>query len=340
MYTLTRIDFDVEGGAIADSAAIDRRNQAIVILKKNNPNLIVSYTLPVLPSGLDSNGLTVITSAVANGAGALIGVVNLMTMDYGSGVAPNGATGMGGYAIQAAKAVFAQVTSAGMTNFKIGVTPMIGQNDVAGEIFRVQDAELVTLFAKSNSWIGVLSMWSIARDTGVYGPLYISSQVSQSTFDFSNIFVGVLNGASSPTTPTASSAVVSKPSSIAPVPPKPSPAKPVPTKSQKGLPSSVPLPPVTKGNSQVSYAWQPKVFAPYVDVVTLPAFDLVKMSSSVGTARYTLAFISSDNKGKPSWGGKYPISSSLFYDQVSAIRNFGGDVIISFGGATGKSYVI
>jgi chitinase len=48
-----------------------------------------------------------------------------MAMDYGAGAAPNGATGMGEYAISAAKAVYAQAQAAGMKNFEIGVTPMV-----------------------------------------------------------------------------------------------------------------------------------------------------------------------------------------------------------------------
>ena len=58
-----------------------------------------------------------------------------MAMDYGPGSAPDGANSMGKYAISAAESAFNQVTAAGLTNFKIGVTAMIGKNDVAGEVF-------------------------------------------------------------------------------------------------------------------------------------------------------------------------------------------------------------
>lgn len=123
-YSLTRIDFDIEGSVLYKTDSVDRRNAALVILKQNNRNLVISYTLPVLPQGLDDAGLYVIKSAVAKGL--QIDVVNIMAMDFGDGAAPNGATGMGAYAIQAAQGTYSQCNGAGLSNFKIGITPMIG----------------------------------------------------------------------------------------------------------------------------------------------------------------------------------------------------------------------
>ncbi|MFN0239231.1 sugar hydrolase, partial [Hydrogenobacter sp. Uz 6-8] len=78
-YDLTEIDFDVEGAAISDTGAINLRNQAIAGLEKQDPNLQVSYTLPVLPSGLTSEGVAVLSNAKADGAD--IAAVNVMAMD-------------------------------------------------------------------------------------------------------------------------------------------------------------------------------------------------------------------------------------------------------------------
>src|SRR5687768_10315973 len=58
-----------------------------------------------------------------------------------------------------------QVVAAGLTA-SIGVTPMIGINDVNTEIFQLSDAQMLLNFANSNSYITRLSMWSVARDTG------------------------------------------------------------------------------------------------------------------------------------------------------------------------------
>src|SRR5688572_14088937 len=80
--TPVRIDLDIEGGAILDQASINRRNQALVGLKAANPNLVVSYTLPVLPTGLVASGVNILNSVKA--AGLNLNVVNIMAMDYGS----------------------------------------------------------------------------------------------------------------------------------------------------------------------------------------------------------------------------------------------------------------
>jgi hypothetical protein len=121
-YKVTAVDFDIEGAIITNKASVDSRNIALKILKQNNPKLRISYTLPVLPTGLDNNGYYVLTSAVKNGA--TIDVINLMTMDFGSGQAPNGATGMGGYSISAATAVYKQIQQAGMKS-TVGICPMV-----------------------------------------------------------------------------------------------------------------------------------------------------------------------------------------------------------------------
>jgi hypothetical protein len=128
-YQLTFVDFDIEGAAVMNTASIDRRNQAIAALKAQNPNLRVSYTLAVLPSGLPASGVYILQSAVK--FGAQIDVINIMAMNFGPAGAPNGASGMGGYTISAAKAVFSQAQQAGLSEVSIGITPMIGKNDVA-----------------------------------------------------------------------------------------------------------------------------------------------------------------------------------------------------------------
>ena len=113
LYALRWIDFDVEGSAVADHASIDRRNQAIKLLQAANPGMTVSYTLPVLPSGLTADGVYVLQSAVKYGA--RVDVVNLMTMDFGDSAAPAADGRMGAYSIWAAGNTSAQATAAGMT---------------------------------------------------------------------------------------------------------------------------------------------------------------------------------------------------------------------------------
>ena len=66
-YNAKGLDFDIEGDKVLDQASIQRRNLALVALRVANPGLTISYTLQVLPSGLDDNGVGVLTSAKRDG---------------------------------------------------------------------------------------------------------------------------------------------------------------------------------------------------------------------------------------------------------------------------------
>ena len=170
-YSLHRIDFDIEGSAVADAASIALRSQALALMQQDLPDLEVWYTLPVLPTGLTADGLNVVRSAVS--AGVKLDGVNVMAMDYGESAAPTSgpnAKTMGAYAIQAAESTYAQL-SALYGEFgqsfgwnQVGVTPMIGVNDVTTEVFTVADAQALEDFARAKG-LGMLSMWSVARDT-------------------------------------------------------------------------------------------------------------------------------------------------------------------------------
>ncbi|MFI5798925.1 cellulose binding domain-containing protein [Streptomyces sp. NPDC051677] len=161
-FELTKVDFDVEGGALPNTAANTRRAQAIAKLQQQHPGLDVSFTLPVMPEGLTQDGVSLLSNAKANGVKAA--TVNVMAMDYG----PAYSGDMGTYAEQAATATQAQVKSvfglSGSAAWKaVAVTPMIGVNDVTSEVFKVEDASQLVAFAKSKG-LGRLSMWSATRD--------------------------------------------------------------------------------------------------------------------------------------------------------------------------------
>jgi chitodextrinase len=184
--TPVRLDFDIEGGATTDAASIDRRNQALVGLKNANPNLVISYTLPVLPTGLVASGVNILNRVKASGLN--LNVVNVMAMDYGSANDNGGQMGLS--AQQAASNTHNQVVAAGLTA-SIGVTPMIGINDVNTEIFQLADAQGLLNFANANNYISRLSMWSVARDNGGCANQGFASPtcsgISQANWAFSNI---------------------------------------------------------------------------------------------------------------------------------------------------------
>jgi chitodextrinase len=185
--TPVRLDFDIEGGATTDQASITRRNQALKGLKSANPGLVISYTLPVLPTGLVASGVNILNSVKADGLS--LNVVNVMAMDYGSANDNGGQMGLS--AQQAATNTHNQVVAAGLSA-SIGITPMIGINDVNTEIFQLSDAQSLLNFANANSYITRIAMWSVARDNGsCAGQGFASptcSGISQSNWAFANIF--------------------------------------------------------------------------------------------------------------------------------------------------------
>lgn len=190
-YQVDWVDFDIEGTALADSASVNRRNQAISGLQVANLNLKVAYTLPVSPLGLTANGVALLQNAVSQGV--RIDLVNIMAMDYYDGTTPD----MGQYAINAANGVFQQLktlfpvkTDAHIWAM-IGITPMIGQNDDPLEIFSLADAQQLLEFAQQKQ-INLIAMWSISRDNGDCPGRTSAdptcSGMTQDDFAFSNIF--------------------------------------------------------------------------------------------------------------------------------------------------------
>ena len=183
-YNLTRIDFDIEGIwiDIAYEAENIRNAQAIKMLQDDyasrGKSLDVWFTLPILPSGLTPDGLRIVQQL--SDAGVTLGGVNAMAMDYGNNAAPDPEGRMGEYAIEAATNLLAQLGS-GYTFKNVGITPMLGVNDVEEEIFRQSDAMEVFEFGRDND-VGQLSMWSSNRD------FMGGSGIPQTDYEFSLLF--------------------------------------------------------------------------------------------------------------------------------------------------------
>ncbi|MFN8090604.1 MAG: Calx-beta domain-containing protein, partial [Mycobacterium sp.] len=195
-YGLNRIDFDIEGAAVADPASIALNAQALKILQTARPDLEVWYTLPVLPNGLTADGINVVEQALK--AGVKLDGINVMAMNFGASVAPTtgpGAKTMGAYSIDSAQSTFNQMTTLFNKygqNFgwnQVGVTPMIGVNYTQGEVFTVADAQALEDFARTKG-IGMLSMWSVQRDVpGSIGQATPSaSGVSDPAGSFGNVW--------------------------------------------------------------------------------------------------------------------------------------------------------
>jgi hypothetical protein len=166
-FGLTKIDFDVEGSGLSNVAANTRRADALVTLQREKPNLKVWVTLPVEQSGLPAEAKAMV--ALMKAKGVVISGVNIMVMDYGTGV-----TQMGQAAINAANATFSQLKSIYTTNTdaeiwkSIGLTAMIGINDTKPETFTLANAKEMHDFAVQKG-IGMTSYWNTARDKACAG---------------------------------------------------------------------------------------------------------------------------------------------------------------------------
>ena len=176
------IDLDIEGGSTSDTEAVVRRHRALVKVQRDRPSVTVSYTLPVGTGGLLASEVKFLR--LAKEAGVRVDVVNIMTMDYGESFTGD----MGAYAIQAAKGLRDQLVSVGLRDTKVGICPMIGNNDVRGETFTVANARAVREFAQKTDWVRWLTFWSINRDNARAGGLDTSSQIRQKDWEFSAEF--------------------------------------------------------------------------------------------------------------------------------------------------------
>ncbi|MGI5456943.1 chitinase [Streptomyces sp. CA-249302] len=191
----TQADFDIEGDQLTDSASVALRSEAIAVLQKERSDLSVTFTLPVMPSGLDSDSLALLASA--NKYDVQVSTVNLMTMNYGESYSGD----MGDYALTSAKAAHTQLKKVfGLSDEGawqgMALTSMIGVNDVDGETFTLSDAAQVRTFAEEKE-IAWVSMWSTFRDqqcesgsSGDDDAATNCSGVTQSSGAFGEAFAG------------------------------------------------------------------------------------------------------------------------------------------------------
>lgn len=172
-YNINTIDLDLENESLRNAEAGERRAEVIARLqeeyRENERSLAIWLTLPVAPQGLTVDGTDAVAAVLASGVD--LAGVNLMTMDYG------GSRDEGDSMFIASRKALIEThrqlgvlyEQAGISLSsdtiweKIGVTPMIGQNDVIDEIFTLDDAVALNQFSVENG-VGRMSMWSANRD--------------------------------------------------------------------------------------------------------------------------------------------------------------------------------
>jgi chitinase len=200
-YHVRAIDFDIEGAALDDLSATDRRAAAIRNIQAHSSApkspLQVWLTLPVEPSGLQDNAITVIDRILA--ARVDLSGVNLLAMDFDR-FTGNMLDDVEGSASSAEVQIAAEMRRYGVHETgaqvwqRMGLTVMIGQNDVAGERVSVADAHGLVAFAQRVR-LGRVSMWSLNRDVqcgSTFPQIGVNSNTcsgtTQGALQFSRIF--------------------------------------------------------------------------------------------------------------------------------------------------------
>jgi chitinase len=158
-YGVTRLDFDIEGSVLADTAATALRDQALAALQAEDPSVQVDFTLAVSPQGLPTGtGSEYALLQDAKAKGVKVSVVNIMTMDFGAGSndLADAESAAQGTASQLAS-LYGISTSAAYN--MMGLTPIAGTND-DGTYFSTANAATLESFAASNG-VAELSFWEV-----------------------------------------------------------------------------------------------------------------------------------------------------------------------------------
>jgi chitinase len=158
-YGVTRLDFDIEGGVLSDTAATTRRDQALAALQAQDPAVQVDFTLAVAPNGLPTGGgseYALLQDAKANGV--KVSVVNIMTMDFGAGSNDLADAESAAQATAGQLSGLYGISTTAAYNM-MGLTPIAGTND-DGTYFSTSNASTLESFAASNG-VAELSFWEV-----------------------------------------------------------------------------------------------------------------------------------------------------------------------------------
>jgi hypothetical protein len=186
-YQLTWLDFDIEGKALSNAGANQRRNVALATLQTKNPGLIISYTLPVDPDGISEDAQNLLADAAKRGV--KVHSANLMVMFFGRKFTGPGKS-EGQLGIESATKAHEQLQKIDPA-IQVGLCPCLGKNGSHDEFFTEDDAKVLKDWADTKKWVCSLSFWSINRDVGNKPGNQASntnSQITQKPWAFTSIF--------------------------------------------------------------------------------------------------------------------------------------------------------
>ncbi len=207
-YHTSRLDFDIEGAELTDSLGLINLSKAINNVQAEYPKQAISLTIVVGPH--EPQGINPVFAKPYTLLGSNLNhmpIINIMAMDYGL---TSSRYEMGQAAIVVAKKT-AQGTAAlwakkhfhlnahAILTQHLGITPMLGMNDVKGQIFYKYDLMKVAAWAHKHTVV-LGSFWDSNRDIASPNPAkaqaswYVSNYNSglyQQPNDFANIWKSV-----------------------------------------------------------------------------------------------------------------------------------------------------
>ena len=167
-YGLTRIDLDVEAGAM--DYQHNKANAKAIKKVQELTGVKVTLTLPVMPTGLIQTGLDVLKAYLEEGVD--LENINIMTMCYGASVPDyaKGSIDAVDNTMKQVKDYFKKYAGVDLTTeqayAKLGTTPSVGFENTGHPYFTTEMMKQVVDHAVEKN-IGMVSFWSINRDAKI-----------------------------------------------------------------------------------------------------------------------------------------------------------------------------
>ncbi|TVT09546.1 DUF5011 domain-containing protein [Enterococcus durans] len=167
-YGLTRIDLDVEAGAM--DYQHNKANAKAIKKVQELTGVKVTLTLPVMSTGLIQTGLDVLKAYLEEGVD--LENINIMTMCYGASVPDyaKGSIDAVDNTMKQVKDYFKKYAGVDLTTeqayAKLGTTPSVGFENTGHPYFTTEMMKQVVDHAVEKN-IGMVSFWSINRDAKI-----------------------------------------------------------------------------------------------------------------------------------------------------------------------------
>lgn len=193
----TRLDFDIEGASIAEPTGYNLINKVVNQLQQKNPNLKISYTIPVgqpIWGSITEDGLALIQNIIDNNVSNFI--INGMLMDLYDHEEIN----WGAMSINIIENMKVQLSKFYPQKSDSEIYSMIGGTFMSGiqddsNIFTVSDAITFSNYAMEKG-IGLVGYWALQRDQIGTGSLVLYNGINSENFEFYNTISKIIDNSS------------------------------------------------------------------------------------------------------------------------------------------------